>query len=85
MKIVQLIKKLCETRWVDRHNSLILFKELYIYTVVTLNDLEYHDSNPDTSSKTSLYVCAITKSDLIVSLEVAISCFSYTLQLSQVL
>lgn len=79
------LKKLCETRWVDRHDSLISFKELYIYTVATLEHLEHHDSNPETSSKASLYVSAITKSDFLVSLEVAVICFSFTLQLSQVL
>lgn len=79
------LKKLCETRWVDRHDSLITFKELYIYTVTTLEYLEYHDSNPETSSKASLYVSAITKSDFLVALEVAVTCFAYTLQLSQVL
>ncbi|XP_060863640.1 zinc finger MYM-type protein 1-like [Metopolophium dirhodum] len=79
------LKKLCETRRVDRHDCLISFKELYIYTVATLEDLEFYDSNPETSSKASLYVSAITKSDFLVSLEVAVTCFSYTLQLSQVL
>lgn len=79
------LKKLCEIRWINRHDSLISFKELYIYTIATLNNLEYHDSNLETSSKASLYVSAITKSDFLMSLEVAVTCFSYTLQLSQVL
>ncbi|KAF0745937.1 zinc finger MYM-type protein 1-like [Aphis craccivora] len=79
------LKKLCEIRWINRHDSLISFKELYIYTVATLNNLEYHDSNLETSSKASLYVSAITKNDFLISLEVAVTCFSYTLQLSQVL
>lgn len=30
------LKKVCETRWVDRHDSLITFKELYIYIISTL-------------------------------------------------
>lgn len=76
------LKKLAETRWVDRHDSLITFKELYIYIVRTLEDLQ-HDSNPETSSKSLLYVSAITKSDFLVSLEVSVTCFSYTLNLSQ--
>lgn len=79
------LKKLCETRWIDRHDSLITFKELYIYIISTLEHLEKYDTNPETSTKASLYVSAITKSDFLVSLEVAVTCFSYTIQLSQVL
>lgn len=44
-----------------QHDSHLSFKELYIYTVATLEDLEYHDSNPETSNNASLYVSATTK------------------------
>ncbi|CAI6345265.1 unnamed protein product [Macrosiphum euphorbiae] len=53
---------------------------LILLLLLSLEDLECHDSNPETSSKASLYVSAITKSDFLVSLEVAVTCFSYTLQ-----
>ncbi|KAL4119399.1 hypothetical protein QTP88_012208 [Uroleucon formosanum] len=54
-------------------------------SVSTLEHLEKYDANLETSTKASLYVSAITKSDFLVSLEVAVTCLSYTIQLSQVL
>jgi hypothetical protein len=33
------LNKLCLTRWVERHNAILTFKELYIYIVSTLEDL----------------------------------------------
>jgi len=42
------LKKLCETRWVERHDALITFKSLYIYVVRALEDLQ-NDTNPETS------------------------------------
>jgi len=44
------LKKLCETRWVERHDALITFKSLYIYLVHALKDLQ-NDTNPETSVK----------------------------------
>ncbi|VVC29503.1 Hypothetical protein CINCED_3A017590 [Cinara cedri] len=72
------IEKLCETRKVDRHDLLIIFKELYFYIIATIEHLEKYDTNPETSTKASLYVSAINKSDFLVSLEVAVTWFSYT-------
>jgi len=75
------LKKLCEIRWVERHNVLITFKSLYIYLVHALEDLQ-HDNNHETSCKAILYLNSIIKSDFLVSLEVALTGFNYTLQLS---
>lgn len=30
------LKKLCDTRWVERHNSIIKFKELYVFTIYSI-------------------------------------------------
>jgi len=73
------LKKLCETRWVERHDALITFKSLYIYLVHALEDLQ-NDTNLETSCKATLYLNSIMKSDFLVSLEV--TGFLYTLQLS---
>ncbi|XP_050064693.1 52 kDa repressor of the inhibitor of the protein kinase-like [Aphis gossypii] len=75
------LKKLCETRWVERHDALITFKSLYIYLVHALEDLQ-NDTNLETSCKATLYLNSIMKSDFLVSLEVTVTGFSYTLQLS---
>ncbi|KAL4108237.1 hypothetical protein QTP88_018472 [Uroleucon formosanum] len=75
------LKKLCETRWVERHDALITFKSLYIYVVRALEDLQ-NDTNPETSCKATLYLNSIIKSDFLVSLEVTVTGFAYTLQLS---
>lgn len=58
---------------------------MYIYIVVTLEYFEKHDTNLETTTKASLYVSVVTKNDYLVSLEVAVICFSYTLQFSQLL
>ncbi|XP_008179014.1 52 kDa repressor of the inhibitor of the protein kinase-like [Acyrthosiphon pisum] len=75
------LKKLCETWWVERHDALITFKSLYLYLVHALEDLQ-NDTNPETSCKATLYLNSIMKSDFLVSLEVTVTGFSYTLQLS---
>ncbi|KAL4154106.1 hypothetical protein QTP88_001939 [Uroleucon formosanum] len=75
------LKKLCETRWVEHHDALITFKSLYIYVVRALEDLQ-NDTNPETSCKATLYLNSIIKSDFLVSLEVTVTGFAYTLQLS---
>jgi len=49
------LNKLYETRWVERHDVLIIFKSLYIYVVRALEDLQY-DTNPETSCKATLYL-----------------------------
>lgn len=64
---------------------LYLLLKLYIYIVSTFEDLEHNDTNRETSSKASLIGSAIAKSDFIVALEVSITCFSYTLELSKLL
>jgi hypothetical protein len=49
-----------------------------------LNALEelQHDTNTETSSKALLYLNSITKSELLVTIDVAVLCLAYTLQLS---
>lgn len=75
------LKKLCDTRWVERHNSIITFKELYVFIVLALEDLQ-GDANQETSSKATLYLNSVTNSHFLVSLEVSAVCFAFTVQLS---
>uniref|UniRef100_A0A2S2R1F9 Zinc finger MYM-type protein 1 n=1 Tax=Sipha flava TaxID=143950 RepID=A0A2S2R1F9_9HEMI len=75
------LKTLCEARWVERHDSLMTFKELYIFILNALEELQ-HDTNTETSSKALLYLISITKSEFLVAIDVAVLCLAYTLQLS---
>lgn len=43
------LKPLCDTRWVERHDSLTLFKDLYFEIIECLEELE-SDGDRDTSS-----------------------------------
>lgn len=79
------LKTLCETRWVERHDALITFKELILQIIEALDDYENNGSKSDSSSKLAMYGSAIRKSDFLVSLEVAVFIFSYILNLSQIL
>jgi len=79
------LKILCETRWVERHDALITFKELFLYIIEALDDYENNISKSDSSSKAAMYDSATRKSDFLVSLEIAVFIFSYTLNLSQIL
>lgn len=75
------LKKMCETRWVERHDCLMTFKELYVFILNALEELQ-HDTNTETSSKALLYLNSITKSEFLVAIDVAVLCLAYTLQLS---
>ncbi|XP_060881672.1 zinc finger MYM-type protein 1-like [Metopolophium dirhodum] len=75
------LKTLCEIRWIERHDALITFKQLYVYVVHALEDIS-HDPNPESSCKAALYLNSVTKIDFLVALEVTVTCFAYTLQLS---
>ncbi|XP_025424088.1 uncharacterized protein LOC112693310 [Sipha flava] len=84
IKIKMELLTLCETRWIEWHDALIIFKELFLYIIETLDDYENNGSKSDFSSKAVMYGSAIRKSDHVVSLEVVVFIFSYTLNLSQV-
>lgn len=75
---------MCETRWVENHDALLRFIEIYYPVVCTLEELENHH-NSDTSSKSSLLLNSIIKSEFVVSLIVAGDLFSFTLPLCKVL
>jgi len=77
------LKTLCETRWIERHDALITFKQLllYVYVVHALEDIS-HDPNPESSCKAALYLNSMTKIYFFVALKVTVTCFAYTLQLS---
>lgn len=61
---------MCETRWVENHDTLLRFVEIYCPVLYSLEELENHH-NSDTSSKSSQLLNAINKSEFVISLNLA--------------
>ncbi|XP_031338364.1 52 kDa repressor of the inhibitor of the protein kinase-like isoform X1 [Photinus pyralis] len=76
------LKALCSTRWVERHESVLTFQQLFQPIVDTLEQLE-NDHDPNTSSKAAMFSSSLKRSDFIVSMGVAAYCLSFTLNLSK--
>lgn len=74
----------CQTRWVESHDALQRFLELYTPIIRFLEDLE-EGTHSDASSKASQLLSAITKPEFVVSLQVASQLFSFTLPLCKFL
>jgi len=75
------LKTLCVTCWVERHDSLMKFKELFVFILNALEELQ-HDTNTETSSKALLYLNSITKSEFLVAIDVVVLFLAHTLQIS---
>lgn len=73
---------MCATRWVERHDSILTFKELYAHILSTLEVLE-NDRDVSTSSKAASFSSACKRSDFLASLEITAHCFSLTVRLSK--
>ena len=56
-----------------------------MFIVIALEGIKCGDSSRETSSLATVLESAITKSEFLIALEVAVICFSYTLNLSQIL
>lgn len=56
-----------------------------MFIVIALKEIKCGDLSRDTSSLATVLESAITKSEFLVALEVAVVCFSNTLNLSQIL
>jgi len=81
------LKALCATRWVERHNSIITFHDLYKFILIALEELE-KDSNRETSYKAANFTSSVRRSKFLVFLEIVVlkmswpDCSSSTLVLS---
>lgn len=73
---------LCETRWIEKHDAVLRFVELYKPIVTCLEDLT-KDCNTETSSTASQLVNTLTKSEFVVAACVLKTIFSLTLPLSK--
>lgn len=72
---------LCTTRRVERHNSIIIFRELYPHVVATLEELK-EETDREISAKSTNFNSSIKRSDFLISLKTVANLFSYTKTLS---
>lgn len=75
---------MCETRWVENHDGLIRFKEIFKAIVDTLEELNT-DMDSETSSKATCFLRSILASDFTISLCCLSVLFSFTLPLCKIL
>lgn len=75
---------MCETRWVENHDGLLRFKEIYKAIVDTLDDLST-DMDCETSSKANSFLRSVISSDFVISLCCLGMLFPYTLTLCKIL
>lgn len=76
--------QMCETRWVDRHESVLRFKDLYEVIAYALNDLE-SNHNLETSQLAFQLSKTHRSSQFIIALYVIEKLFSITLPLCNAL
>lgn len=75
---------MCETRWVENHDGLIRFTEVFKPIIETLEELKLV-KDIETSSKALQFLRAIMTSDFIVSMLTASTLFAFTLPLCRIL
>lgn len=78
------LKQLCPTRWIERHDSVMVMVELLPAVSEALGEIEEWGDN-DTSSGSSMLLRAIQQSDFIIALISSEKLLSYTLKLSKTL
>lgn len=72
---------MCTTRWVERHDSIITFRELFPYIVNAFNIIE-EDQDREISTKTLIFSSSMKRNDFLISLEIVANLFSYTKDVS---
>lgn len=78
------LTSMCETRWVENHDGLIRFTEVFKPIVKTLEELQLV-KDIETSSKALQFPQAIMTSEFIVSMLTASALFVFTLPLCRIL
>lgn len=74
---------LCETRFIERHDAINVFVELFKPIIISLQDIQ--DTTRSVSSSASLFLAAVEKSSFIISLLVCEHLLNFTLPLSHYL
>lgn len=78
------LKKLCPTRWVARHDAVLVFVELYKPLVAALEAIEQW-TDLKTSTEASGLLASIKTPKFVIALMCSEKIYSYTLPLSRVL
>lgn len=76
------LKPLCQTRWVERHDSVIVFYDLLPAIVASLNEISKTSSDNKVTSLASCYQSAICKFEFVMALSVCVIVFGITKPLS---
>jgi len=75
------LKKLCPTRWVERHEAVFVFLELFDAIVETLENISSLNDR-DSSSQASL-LCSIKQGEFLLCILIHANVFSISLPLSK--
>ncbi|XP_050545738.1 zinc finger MYM-type protein 1-like isoform X3 [Daktulosphaira vitifoliae] len=68
------LTSMCETRWVENHDGMLRFSEIFKPIVITLEELQLFTDIETSSKALQLYKC-ITTSEFIISLTTATTSF----------
>ncbi|KAE9525840.1 hypothetical protein AGLY_014066 [Aphis glycines] len=79
-KLVQL----CPTRWIERHDSIVVFNQLLLPVVAALEEIQSWNCK-DSSSGAFLLLNGIRQSTFIISLHCSEKLLAYTLPISKIL
>jgi hypothetical protein len=63
----QRLKSLCETRWVDRHDSVLILKSSLTFIIESLTKISFWNEQ-DSSSKAKTLLTAVCSCEFILSL-----------------
>ncbi|KAL4104264.1 hypothetical protein QTP88_019573 [Uroleucon formosanum] len=79
------LKSLCETRWVLRHEAIMLFKEFIEPVVAALEEVQNECSGTDSSKRANSLLHCICNFNFLISICVSSKLLSYTYNLSKYL
>lgn len=78
------LKPLCETRWVERHESLLIFDELYLPILHSLQQLQNADAAA-TAAKADQLRISLIKFNFLITLRSAVYAFGGCINISRAL
>lgn len=78
------LKQLDSTHWVERHNSFIVFLDLLVLVLKTLDNISAW-AERETAVKATQLGCAIRRSEFVVVLHILVKVFSFSLPLGKFL
>jgi len=79
------LTKMCETRWVQNHDGLICFQEMFEAIFSSLEEISETSLEGEVSSRAFSFSSSIKSGEFVVALNCLAEMFSYTLTLSKIL